>query len=163
MTQSPPPRANSTLGSPTKRSTYPQPVRQSINAWGAEEDDDDEEVDEEDDRIEQYYLHENADEDEFGLPCLTNSRREAKRKIPIEKVNDPGGFLYGGINGGASIRSVEQPVSRARANSSDIAEERGPPNYPTMKKSEGKILRPQYKDILRGWLPKRLISILPKH
>ena len=31
----------------------------------------------------------------------------------------------------------------------DIAEERGLPTYPTAKKSEGKILRPQYKDILR--------------
>jgi hypothetical protein len=36
-----------------------------------------------------------------------------------------------------------------RLNSGDIAEERGIPNYPTTKKSEGKILRPQYKDILR--------------
>jgi len=36
-----------------------------------------------------------------------------------------------------------------RLNSGDIAEERGIPNYPTTKKLEGKILRPQYKDILR--------------
>lgn len=35
--------------------------------------------------------------------------------------------------------------------SADIAEERGAtPTYPVPKKSEGKILRPQYKDILRG-------------
>ena len=44
----------------------------------------------------------------------------------------------------------ERSSGRPRANSSDIAEERGPPSYPTAKKSEGKILRPQYKDILRG-------------
>src|SRR6185295_1181294 len=31
----------------------------------------------------------------------------------------------------------------------DIAEERGIPTYPSPKKSEGKILRPQYKEILR--------------
>jgi hypothetical protein len=39
---------------------------------------------------------------------------------------------------------------RRRANSSDIAEERGPLVYPTSKAPEGKILRPQYKEILRG-------------
>ena len=39
---------------------------------------------------------------------------------------------------------------RPRANSSDIAEERGVPSYALPKKSEGKILRPQYKEILRG-------------
>ena len=35
------------------------------------------------------------------------------------------------------------------ANTGDIAEERGLPNYPTAKKSEGKILRPQYREILQ--------------
>lgn len=34
-------------------------------------------------------------------------------------------------------------------NNGDIAEERSLPNYPTAKRSDGKILRPQYKDILR--------------
>ncbi|KAJ5929331.1 hypothetical protein N7454_007179 [Penicillium verhagenii] len=39
--------------------------------------------------------------------------------------------------------------NRQRANSSDIAEERGTPMYPTARKSDEKILRPQYKDILQ--------------
>lgn len=39
---------------------------------------------------------------------------------------------------------------RLRANSTDIAEERSSLTYPTANKSEGKILRPQYKDILKG-------------
>ena len=36
-----------------------------------------------------------------------------------------------------------------RVDTGDIAEERGIPSYPIAKKSEGKILRPQYKEILR--------------
>ncbi|KAH8726438.1 GTPase activating protein-like protein GYP1 [Phaeosphaeriaceae sp. PMI808] len=36
-----------------------------------------------------------------------------------------------------------------RKDSGDIAEERGIPTYPTAKKVEGKILRPQYQEILR--------------
>ena len=36
-----------------------------------------------------------------------------------------------------------------RSSSFDIAEERNPLAYPAAKKGEGKILRPQYKDILR--------------
>ena len=92
---------------------------------------------EEDDGPENIY--DDADEDEFGLPSLTTARRKAKR-IPNEKSFDPGGAL----------RVSSSPDGRKRANSSDIAEERGPPTYPTAKKSEGKILRPQYKEILRG-------------
>ncbi|KAL1894717.1 GTPase-activating protein [Sporothrix stenoceras] len=38
---------------------------------------------------------------------------------------------------------------RRYSNSADIAVERPAPSYPVPKKSEGKILRPQYKDILR--------------
>ena len=38
---------------------------------------------------------------------------------------------------------------RRLSNSADIAIERPSPSYPVAKKSEGKILRPQYKEILR--------------
>lgn len=93
------------------------------------------------------------DEDEFGLPSISSMRREAKKRIPVNKVNDPGGGVSNGLNGSSSKLVPEQASTRPRANSSDIAEERGPPSYPTAKKSEGKILRPQYKDILRGTSP----------
>lgn len=43
--------------------------------------------------------------------------------------------------------------SRRYSNSADIAIERPAPTYPMPKKSEGKILRPQYKEILRGLYP----------
>ena len=91
------------------------------------------------------------DEDEFGLPSISSMRRDAKR-IPRSKVHDPGGGRDKN-NKDLSLLSAGLSRGRERANSSDIAEERGPPEYPTAKKGEGKILRPQYKDILRGLFP----------
>jgi TBC1 domain family member 2 len=69
-------------------------------------------------------------------------RRKGKR-LPAPKGQGPGGGLGS--------------VFQASADTGDIAEERGPPNYPTTKKSEGKILRPQYKEILRG---KAVLNVL---
>ncbi len=90
-----------------------------------------------------------VDEDEFGLPSISSMRREGKR-IPKSKLHDPGGGCDK-VSSNLSLLSARSSPSRPRANSSDIAEERGGPlEYPTAKKSEGKILRPQYKDILRG-------------
>lgn len=107
----------------------------------------DDEYDDEDEDI-QYVYNENTDEDEFGLPSISSVRREAKR-IPRSRAHDPGGGS-GGLSNGVSLLNIGQPKTRERANSSDIAEERGPPDYPAAKRGEGKILRPQYKDILRG-------------
>ena len=111
------------------------------------DDDDDEDEDEEEEA--QYIYGGGQDEDEFGLPSITSMRREAKKRIPVNKINDPGGGIYGSRNGSLSNIAPERPSARLRANSSDIALERGPPSYPSAKKAEGKILRPQYKDILR--------------
>jgi hypothetical protein len=89
----------------------------------------------------------NEDEDEFGLPSIANARRAARRAggpsldLPSDSrvSHSDLAFLDGGAMG-----------MRPRANSSDIAEERGVPSYNVPRKSEGKILRPQYKEILRG-------------
>lgn len=78
------------------------------------------------------------DEDEFGLPSIASMRRKGRRKEPT-KGKDPGGASSDSF-GSAAWRAID---------SGDIAEERGIPNYPTAKKSEGKILRPQYQEILR--------------
>ncbi|KAL8868908.1 MAG: hypothetical protein Q9174_004675 [Haloplaca sp. 1 TL-2023] len=142
LTSTPPPRPGSGLSSPPKRPTYP-----SIGSYGNKSrmtshlDDDDESDD-------QPLYDDMEDEDEFGLPSLSKMRREGKR-IPSRRLNnDPGGsrpdssFTTGNLNAAST-------GNRARANSSDIAMERGPPSYPVAKKSEGKILRPQYKEILR--------------
>ena len=101
-----------------------------------------------DETVEQFFYEDNEDEDEFGLPSISSVRRKSKR-IPANKSND----LGGGMNTtGTTVPTLSSSINtgRGRANSTDIAEERGPPSYPTAKKSEGKILRPQYKDILRG-------------
>ncbi len=90
------------------------------------------------------------DEDEFGLPSISSMRSQAKKRIPNKKTNDPGGGAGKFNNGMNTMLTPERLLGRARSNSSDIAEERGVPTYPTAKQSEGKILRPQYKDILRG-------------
>ena len=87
------------------------------------------------------------DEDEFGLPSIANSRRAARRAGgPGIESSDQG---RGTLEEEMSYLKVGTKPNRARANSSDIAEERGPV-YPTAKKNEGKILRPQYKEILKG-------------
>lgn len=121
-------------------------MSQTNNDRGASHDD----YDEDEDDAERYFYSENADEDEFGLPSISSMRREAKKRIPNKKTNDPGGGLGKDSNAMNSMHIPERLAGRARANSSDIAEERGAPVYPTAKQSEGKILRPQYKDILRG-------------
>ena len=121
-------------------------MSQTYNDWSAGQED----FDKEEDDAEQYFYNDNADEDEFGLPSLSSMRTQAKKRIPNKKTNDPGGGFGKVSNGMNSMLTPERLLQRARANSSDIAEERGAPTYPTAKQSEGKILRPQYKDILRG-------------
>jgi TBC1 domain family member 2 len=69
-----------------------------------------------------------------------------KTKKAPERNTDPGrlvpfGYSLEGGSGGFG--------SRRLSNSGDIAIERPAPSYPVAKKSEGKILRPQYKEILR--------------
>ncbi len=121
------------------------------NDWTAEDEDEDQDVEQE------YMYNENPDEDEFGLPSITSMRREARR-IQTKKINDPGGNPGKSSNSLYSL-STEPLSGQGIANSSDIAEERGPPSYPTTKKNEGKILRPQYKDILRGLSFYRFLTI----
>lgn len=110
----------------------------TTRAWSVNEVEDDEEDEEE-------TFDFDDDEDEFGLPSIASMRRRDKRKTS-RKIQDPGGPSIVSYNG-AATHSISDNLWRL--NSGDIAEERGIPNYPTTKKSEGKILRPQYKDILR--------------
>jgi hypothetical protein len=87
------------------------------------------------------------DEDEFGLPSIASMRRKGKR-ISNTKGNNSGGFgsrtsnLRNGNNAASTLASWA-------LDNGDVAEERTLPTYPSAKKVEGKILRPQYKDILR--------------
>lgn len=106
------------------------------------------------------------DEDEFGLPSIASMTRKPAKSTDMLKSKgvspgaSPGvspGVSPGGGGNSASILGgsggnigSELGPSRNRANSTDIAEERGAQMYPTARKGEGKILRPQYKEILKG-------------
>ena len=140
--------------------TTSSPLRPGINAHtsypsviGYAGDDDDNEDEEAD-------IVYDDDEDEFGLPSISSMRRKPAKSTDSFRskgVNlGSGGRHSGGGNGalepggnGTSLGSGPG-TGRDRANSSDIAEERGAQMYPVARKGEGKILRPQYKEILRG-------------
>lgn len=119
-------------------------AQSSSGSWTNDDDDND---DEEDDIVYDY----DDDEDEFGLPSIASMRKkraQATRTLS-SKLIDPGGGAGTRRNGSQSLPLAPEP-GRFRANSADIAEERGAPAYPVAKKSEGKILRPQYKEIRTG-------------
>lgn len=87
--------------------------------------------------------YEDDDGDDFGLPSLSNMKRRTRR-IAAQR-GDSNGSLSPAPNGVS-----EGSHTRQFSNSADIAIERPTLSYPMPKKSEGKILRPQYKDILKG-------------
>ena len=69
------------------------------------------------------------------------------KKVPSQTNVELGGSLSPFRHGLTGTGSKIEP--RRLSNSADIAIERPAPNYPIAKKSEGKILRPQYKEILK--------------
>lgn len=89
---------------------------------------------------EDMYGYDDDDGDDFGLPSLSNMKRKSRRMAAqgrsdtdaLSPITDSFGFH-----------------ERRYSNSADIAIERPASTYPMPKKSEGKILRPQYKEILR--------------
>lgn len=85
------------------------------------------------------------EEDEFGLPSIASMQRKSK-KSPLHNLE------YTSQNAekiGSSPNLVApSKLQHVRSNSFDIAEERNPLSYPSASKGEGKILRPQYKEIL---------------
>jgi hypothetical protein len=94
---------------------------------------------------EEMYGYESDDGDDFGLPSLSNMKRRTKRIAEQSRAQTDNGL---GHDGHGDVVG-EQPRPRRNSDSADIAIERPTPAYPVPKKSEGKILRPQYKDILR--------------
>jgi hypothetical protein len=117
-------------------------------------------TDENDDDDEDEILYDEDDEeDEFGLPSIASMRK--RKDSGIQPFPTRGNYPAGAINthpDGPPTLTSNPGTRRLRANSSDIAEERGSLIYPTAKQTEGKILRPQYKEILTGNLisPMRL-------
>ena len=87
--------------------------------------------------------YEDDDGDDFGLPSISNMKRRTRRIASQNQAgSDSLAAPYELGTGGFQ--------SRRYSNSADIAIERPTSVYPMPKKSEGKILRPQYKDILSG-------------
>lgn len=121
------------------REPYSGVMTDTADEWRRDSSQEDEE--DEDDEI--VY---DDDEDEFGLPSLTSMRRKKASAVKPKNIDPGSGFGSNPLTLGYALGAS----NRQRANSSDIAEERGAPIYPTARKSEGKILRPQYKDILQG-------------
>ncbi|USW55893.1 Putative Rab-GTPase-TBC domain-containing protein [Septoria linicola] len=129
--------------SPPARPKYSSFLSESSNAYEEEEGD-------------AFGLDD--DEDEFGLPSIASMRRKDKR-LSKAKATDPGGGF--GNTGRGSSKQFGDTLNRNNAPSSsaawaidngDMSEMRTQiPAYPSLKKStEGqKILRPQYKEILR--------------
>lgn len=99
--------------------------------------------------------YDDDDGDDFGLPSLSNMRRRSKRMAT--KQNSVNALANATVNSSMNAEPLPPAVdsefsqaSRWHSDSADIAVERPSLSYPMPKKSEGKILRPQYKDILQG-------------
>ncbi|KAL4785815.1 rab-GTPase-TBC domain-containing protein [Aspergillus varians] len=88
------------------------------------------------------------DEDEFGLPSIASMRKRQTRKTDGFQSKAFGPSVVRPGNKPSTL-GANLPSNRQRANSSDIAEERDIPLYPTARRGDGKILRPQYKEILK--------------
>ena len=82
------------------------------------------------------------DEDEFGLPSL-----ESMRKRRLAREQSAAGARSQTASGPARDHTSLPP--HQRSSSFDIAEERNPLAYPSARKADGKILRPQYKELLK--------------
>ncbi|QQK45695.1 RabGAP/TBC [Penicillium digitatum] len=122
------------------RQPYPGIMTDGVDEWSRDPTDEDEDEDDYDDEI--VY---DDDEDEFGLPSLASMRRKNSAPLKAQNIDFSGGAAGNPSTLGFGLAAA----NRQRANSSDIAEERGAPLYPTARKGDGKILRPQYKDILQ--------------
>ncbi|AEO63480.1 uncharacterized protein THITE_2108812 [Thermothielavioides terrestris NRRL 8126] len=97
------------------------------------------------DEAEDMYGYESDDGDDFGLPSLSNMKRRTRRKAEQSRAQTDNGLGHDDDDDAA----VKEQLRRRNSDSADIAIERPMSMYPMPKKSEGKILRPQYKDILR--------------
>ncbi|KAI2618167.1 GTPase-activating protein gyp1 [Hypoxylon sp. NC1633] len=130
----PPPKSSSGLSSPPLKS-YFHFLSNTNQDWEV----DDPEMPEGED----MFGYEDDDGDDFGLPSLSNMKRRTRKAAAAQ-----GSVLPHGQPSSLEAASLAFP-HRRYSNSADIAIERPSLAYPMPKKSEGKILRPQYKDILK--------------
>ncbi|GIJ88397.1 GTPase-activating protein [Aspergillus pseudoviridinutans] len=126
------------------RTSYSSLVNQGVDLWHP--DSADRASDNTDEGDEEDIVYDD-DEDEFGLPSIASMRKKQTKNAMKSQLKTSD--LGSAVRANNSTLGVNLANSRQRANSSDIAEERGVSMYPTARKSEGKILRPQYKDVLK--------------
>ena len=120
--------ANGPLGGPTRSRTW------GVGDYNADND----ELEDLDD-----------EQDEFGLPSIARQRKALPDRS-TQFSPDSETEAQARIDRDMAMLGIIKP-GRRRANSSDISEVRdGAAVYPTMKLNDEKILRPQYKDILKG-------------
>ena len=102
--------------------------------WDADEGDD-------------MYGYDDDDGDDFGLPSLSNMKRRSRRIQAARSQSHASNTLSPSHDSSGNPLGLGE---RRYSSGGDIAVERPASTYPMPKKSEGKILRPQYKDILKG-------------
>ncbi|KJK77067.1 hypothetical protein H634G_07643 [Metarhizium anisopliae BRIP 53293] len=123
----PPTRGSTGVASSPPFKSYINFLSNTNDDWKADEDD--------------MLGYDDDDGDDFGLPSLSNMKRRSRRMATQNKANT--GPLSPALDGTFGLGT------RLHSDSADIAVERPSLTYPMPKKSEGKILRPQYKDILQ--------------
>ncbi|KAG6027289.1 hypothetical protein E4U19_002122 [Claviceps sp. Clav32 group G5] len=136
----PPPRGSTGGNSPPLKS-YISFLSNTNDDWKTDED--------------EMLGYDDDDGDDFGLPSLSNMKRRTKRMATSKQnkaESQANADVKSSTNPGpipAAVDSKSGPGTRRHSDSADIAVERPSLSYPMPKKSEGKILRPQYKDILQ--------------
>ncbi|GAB0134856.1 hypothetical protein EsDP_00003211 [Epichloe bromicola] len=133
----PPPRASTGANSPPFKS-YINFLSNTNDDWKADED--------------EMLGYDDDDGDDFGLPSLSNMKRRSKRMATQQNKSNPQANANISIDTGTLSPALDGRFGlggRRHSDSADIAVERPSLSYPMPKKSEGKILRPQYKDILQ--------------
>lgn len=144
-----PPTSSSARASPTgnfDKSQYQSPERRPpigfssprSSVWGAPSRS--ATVDEEDDGL--VY---DDEEDEFGLPSIASMNTRKPKKTRLSALD-----YSTDLEKTSSAPNLLSPAvpQHHRSNSFDIAEERNTLSYPSAYKGDGKILRPQYKEVL---------------
>lgn len=85
------------------------------------------------------------EEDEFGLPSIANFHNKQNKKKRLSQLDNNAGLERVGSTPSLLPSSMSK---NERSNSFDIAEERNTLSYPSASRGDGKILRPQYKEVL---------------
>ncbi|KAG6027334.1 hypothetical protein E4U41_000960 [Claviceps citrina] len=100
--------------------------------------------------------YDDDDGDDFGLPSLSNMKRRSKRMAIKQNRASSNANANAIVDASVDAANLSPVIdskvgvgARRHSDSADIAIERPSLSYPMPKKSEGKILRPQYKDILQ--------------